>query len=212
MYKPYRKQTLFVLVALAGLLLSSCGGEPADLTPTVGIDMMQTQAVSTYVSGLTQTAQAMPTSTPTPTATLIPTNTPGPTAAAATPGAPAGGGTAASCYGLTFSADVTVPDNTVMLPGEAFTKTWQVLNTGTCAWEVGFKLNFVSGDAMGGVTYVLNQAIPAGALFEISVPMTAPAAGGTLRGNWRMQTAAGEYFGDALYVVIVVGGTATPTP
>jgi hypothetical protein len=214
MHKPYRKQILVVLIVLAGLLISSCGGGQADLTPTVGIDMMQTQAVSTFMTGLTQTAQAMPTSTPTATATLFPTNTPAPTTAAGTPGAPAGGtgGTPSACYGLTFAADVTIPDNTVMNAGQTFTKTWQVLNTGTCAWEVGFKLAFVNGDAMGGVTYVLNQAIPAGAMFEISVPMTAPSAQGTIRGNWRMQTAAGEFFGDALYVVIVVGGTATPTP
>jgi hypothetical protein len=37
--------------------------------------------------------------------------------------------------------------------------------------------------------------------------MTAPTnKTGTLRGNWRMSTAAGQFFGDEVFVVVVVGG------
>jgi hypothetical protein len=48
---------------------------------------------------------------------------------------------------------------------------------------------------------------------NISIPMAAPTnKTGSLRGNWRMQTAGGTYFGDEVYVLIVVGGgTLTPT-
>ncbi|HHS97476.1 MAG TPA: hypothetical protein ENK08_06195, partial [Chloroflexi bacterium] len=49
-----------------------------------------------------------------------------------------------------FVADVTVPDNTEFPSGTAFTKTWRLRNTGTCTWEAGTLLVFVSGDAMGG--------------------------------------------------------------
>jgi hypothetical protein len=38
--------------------------------------------------------------------------------------------------------------------------------------------------------------------------MTAPTTAGTARGNWRMSTAAGEFFGDEVFVVIVVGNPA----
>jgi len=34
-----------------------------------------------------------------------------------------------------FVADVTIPDGTVVAPGARFTKTWEVQNVGTAAWE-----------------------------------------------------------------------------
>jgi hypothetical protein len=65
---------------------------------------------------------------------------------------------------------------------------------------------------MGGTTFTLPAAVAAGAVYDISVPMTAPSKNGTLRGNWRMQTASGQSFGDEVYVQIVVGGgSAAPT-
>jgi hypothetical protein len=46
--------------------------------------------------------------------------------------------------------------------------------------------------------------------------MTAPNTPGTVRGNWRMSTAGGQFFGDEVFVVINVGGgggaAATETP
>jgi hypothetical protein len=109
---------------------------------------------------------------------------------------------------MRFVSDVSVPDNTTMTPGQTFTKTWKVLNAGTCAWDAGFKFAFVGGEQMGGSTQTLSAAVAAGSTFDISVPMTAPTnRTGTLRGNWRMQTAAGQFFGDEVYVQIVVGGS-----
>ncbi|MEZ0395726.1 MAG: NBR1-Ig-like domain-containing protein [Anaerolineales bacterium] len=213
MYPFHRLRLPFLLLASIALLLSACDGTQAEATPTVDIAMIQTRAVETFAFGLTQTALAMPTDTPTPTPS--PTATPTLTPPAPTSGAPAGGGTAATatCYGLTFASDVTIPDNTPMNPGEAFTKTWQVLNSGTCTWEVGFRLNFVSGNAMGGANLTLSQPVPPGAVTELSVAMVAPATGGTVRGDWRMSTSTGTYFGDVLYVIINVNGpTSTPTP
>ncbi len=213
MKRPYRFHTLALLIALVGLLISSCGAGQANLTPTISIGMLQTQAVSTLAAELTQTALAVPPPTPTSTPTLAPTNTATATRISATANPAAGGSSGSTaCYGLTWAADVTVPDNTVMTQGQAFVKTWQVLNTGTCTWEVGFTFNFVGGSAMEGVTYTLSIPVPAGASIEISVPMIAPVSDGTFKGNWRMSTASGVPFGDTLYVIIVVGGTATPTP
>jgi hypothetical protein len=36
--------------------------------------------------------------------------------------------------------DVTIPDDTEMLPGEEFTKTWRLQNAGTCAWTGDYSL------------------------------------------------------------------------
>jgi hypothetical protein len=116
-----------------------------------------------------------------------------------------------SCNGLAFVSDVTIPDNTPVTPGQAFTKTWKVKNSGSCPWAAGFKFAFVGGEQMGGQTFTLPSEVAAGAVYDISVPMTAPNKSGTLRGNWRMQTAAGQFFGDEIYVQVVVGGGAAAT-
>ncbi len=65
---------------------------------------------------------------------------------------------------------------------------------------------------MGGSTVTLSSSVASGAQYDISVPMTAPDASGTSQGNWRMSTAGGEFFGNEVYVIIVVGGSgATAT-
>ena len=219
-----------IIFTLGAILLASCGGGNApEATPTMGVEQIQTFAVATFSSALTLTAIAAPTNTPEstqpPAATLpaLATNTAGLPAApglGTTPGATTGGVVAAttSCYGLTFVSDVTIPDNTQMDPGKPFTKTWQVKNSGSCAWDAGFKFQNTGGEAMDGATFSLPSSVPAGQTYEISVPMKAPDKTGTLRGNWRMSTANGQFFGDEVFVVVVIGNasapsvTDTPTP
>jgi hypothetical protein len=189
------------LIALA-LLLGACGPGTPEPTPTLGPEAIQTITVATFSSVLTQTALFAPTITPTSTATA--------TLALASPTLSTGVTSipTVACYRLSYAADVSIPDNTPMTPGQTFTKTWKVRNTGTCAWDAGFKFAFTSGNAMGGVTYTLPQSVASNAEIDISIAMTAPNTTGTLKGNWRMSTAAGAYFGDEVYVQIVVGGTA----
>lgn len=220
-----------IFLALTTLLLASCGaGNVPDATPTLGVDQIQTYAVSTFSAALTGTALAAPSNTPVATQTQAPTIQPLSTATGGVPpvggalgtvGVPVSGATA-SCYALTFVSDVTIPDNTQMEPNKPFTKTWKVQNSGTCAWDAGFKFQNTGGSAMGGATFTLPASVAAGATYDISVPMTAPSASGTARGNWRMSTASGQFFGDEVFVVISVAGggaantaepavTATPT-
>jgi hypothetical protein len=200
------------ILMIGALLLSACGATPADLTPTVTVnpDEIRTQAVGTFAADLTLTAFAAPTNTPAATITPLATFTVGPTS---TGGVALGTVPAAttSCYGLSFVSDVTIPDNTPVNAGQAFTKTWKVKNAGSCAWDAGFKFAFVGGEQMGGATFTVPSAVAAGAVYDISVPMTAPNKSGTLRGNWQMQTAGGQFFGDQVYVQVVVGGGAAAT-
>lgn len=194
-------------------LLSACGLGGEEATPTVPVEQLQTEAVATFAADLTSTALALPTSTPTETATPTP-NATEPPAATVTP-APTAAGVipTASCYGLTFVSDVTIPDNTKMTPGQKFTKTWRVRNSGSCDWQSGFKLNFTGGEAMGGSSVSLSSAVPTGNEVSLSVDLTAPNTAATYRGNWRMANASGTYFGDEVYVQIVVGSsTATAAP
>jgi hypothetical protein len=225
--RPLKSSILLPL--LGSLLLAACGGSPeASPTPTTDPDQIRTQAVGTFAADLTQTALAAPTETPTPT--LSPT--PFATIALGTPLATTSSNTtggASTCYRLVYVRDITIPDNTAMTPGQTFTKTWEVQNSGSCAWDAGFKFSLIGGDAMGGQTLTLSQPVAAGGATQLSVAMTAPTnKTGTIQGAWRMSTATGSYFGDQLTVVIVIGGaggsatattggptgtpTQTPTP
>jgi hypothetical protein len=201
------------ILMISSFILTACGGSESDLTPTPDLNMIQTQAVETFSAALTQTALAAPSDTAVPTLTPAPTLPPLSTSTAGTPfGAQptsSGGSSSTSCYGLTFVSDVTIPDNTQMTPGKTFTKTWKVLNSGSCAWDAGFKFAFTGGNAMGGVTLTLPSSIAAGAQYDLSVPMTAPSTAGTVQGNWRMSTASGQFFGNEVYVIIVVGSVTS---
>lgn len=193
---------------MLGLLVSGCGGGEAEATPTLSVESIQTYAVATFSGGLTQTALAAPTSTPTPTSTITP-----PPIATLANIAPFATMTSvqptSSCYMLTFVTDVTIPDNTPMTPGQTFTKTWKVKNSGSCAWDAGFKFAFTGGDAMSGTTYTLPQSVPVNSEVDVSVAMIAPNKSGSIRGNWRMSTAGGQFFGDEVYLVILAGGTGS---
>jgi hypothetical protein len=210
---------LQIFLALGALLLASCGAgnsPEATATSALSVEQIQTFAVATFSSALTATAMVAPTNppaaTPTPLATIpsLATSTGGIPLTGTTPGAGVGVAATSSCYGLTFVSDVSIPDNTQFDPGKSFTKTWKVQNSGSCAWDAGFKFQNTGGESMGATAFTLPSAVPAGQTFDISVPMTAPDKTGTLRSNWRMSTSAGAYFGDEVYVAIVVGNASAP--
>jgi len=198
-----------LIVMIVALTLAACGGNQS-ATPTISVSDVQTMAVSTFASGLTQTAVAMPTNTPTITPT--PANTVVATFAQlnanGTPGTVVGDPTA-SCYGLVFKSDVTIPDDTNMTPGQQFTKTWLVQNTGSCAWQPGFKWTLVGGNPMGGSSVTLTQAVSPGAEYQISVPLVAPTTVGESVGTWKMADASGTFFGEAPWVKVMVTSAAT---
>ncbi|MFQ5420807.1 MAG: NBR1-Ig-like domain-containing protein, partial [Anaerolineae bacterium] len=110
-----------------------------------------------------------------------------------------------------FLKDVTIPDDTEIEPGKAFTKTWQVKNNGETAWGSGFTLRFIGGTTM---TASENQPLPQtakGATTNISVKLTAPKSPGIYHGDWRLFDAHGEPFGDTVFLRIVVPAPAGST-
>jgi hypothetical protein len=207
----------YALVGLsltAGIFLSACGSRDGEVTPTLSVDSIHTQAVATFAADLTQTAIAIPTETPTPTDMITPTSTNTPAITETPTPTLSGAGIipTSTCYNMAFLTDVTIPDNTTMNPGEKFTKTWRVRNNGSCTWEAGFKLVFLGGEAMGGSSLTLEGAVNAGSEAELSVTLTAPTEAGTYRSNWIMTDFGGTYFGDEVYVLIIVNGSASSTP
>jgi hypothetical protein len=113
----------------------------------------------------------------------------------------------------TFLSDITLPDGSVVSPGQALVKTWRVRNSGTSTWGSGYQLAFVGGDRMGAPDSVnLPRSVAPGEEVDISVNMMAPSTGGSYQGNWQMRNAQGVYFGDRMWVRISVPSGPTPTP
>ncbi|MGE5464786.1 MAG: NBR1-Ig-like domain-containing protein, partial [Syntrophothermus sp.] len=148
--------------------------------------------------------QNAPAATPTlslPTATPVPaTSTPLPPATAVR-----------YCDWVSFIKDMTIPDGTVMDPGEVFTKTWRLQNRGTCTWTSDYFLVYTSGDPMGGTTAVrLPGTVAPSQYVDVSVTLTAPNSLGRQVGYWMLRNPSGALFGygnkaeQAFYVDIKV--------
>ena len=202
-----------VLSVLLVVSLTACGSAAANATPTLGVEAVFTMAFQTFTANqATQLALTPPTATPSPSP--FPTLPPPPTLATvafAFPTAGGGGSTASGCDNGGYVADVTIPDNTVISQGKSFDKTWTIGNTGSCAWNTGYKLVFVSGEQMGGAATSVPVTVPSGSQVNITVHLVAPTTNGTYTGTWRMQNDKGVFFGGQVTVVIKVGGSSGPT-
>jgi hypothetical protein len=200
----------FSLLAVFALVLSACGSSSKEPTPTpVDPNLIAAQAIATFAMGLTQTAFAQPTATLTPAplatntlqATFAPLGT-------NTPSVPV-----TTCDGSGFVSE-TVPDGTVMAPGQVFTKTWKLLNSGTCTWTATYKAVFTgtgNGGPMGGTTTPTGKIVKPGESIEISISFTAPTTGGDYVSWWKLQNDAKAFFGTPFSVAIKVVGAAAGT-
>ncbi len=111
-----------------------------------------------------------------------------------------------------YVADVTIPDGTVVQPGQGFDKTWRVRNSGTTTWGSGYSLRFVGDEALGGPGSVaLPRAIKPGEIVDLSVALKAPAGPGRHRSTWKLHNAQGKPFDYEQYVEIQVPKQAAPT-
>jgi hypothetical protein len=110
-----------------------------------------------------------------------------------------------------YAGDVTIPDGKEIPPNKSFTKTWRVRNTGTCAWETGTKLVFVSGDQMDGPPAVSVGPVAPNSGTQVSVNLVAPSTPGTYTGHWQLQSPDGTKYGSVIYVEIVVPAAPAPT-
>lgn len=121
---------------------------------------------------------------------------------------------------MAFVADLTIPDDTVVGPGETFEKGWRLRNNGTCPWTTGYSLVFAGDNQMGAPnTIPLTTPVPPGEEMSIFVTFTAPQTEGTYRSDWAMATSSGQRFGvdgpadEVIWAQIVVGApqpTAEP--
>ncbi len=203
--KPERMITAILFT----VLIAACGSPGTQAPePTADVAAIRTSAASTVISQFTLTAAAF---TPTPSQP-IETSAPEATSTTSTEtGQPAVqvtnalGTTVALCDSLAFVADVNVPDDTSMSPGQDFVKTWRVKNTGSCPWGSGYKLVYAGyADDMSGQFQPLTSVVQPGQEVEVSVQFTAPDAADQYLSAWQMSNPTGVTFPEIIFVKIIV--------
>jgi hypothetical protein len=204
------RQILFTLLAGLALTLSACGSSASNDSIIATSVAMTVQAQNTQEAVFTPTSLPTldiptPFSTPTPGTTRVPPTAP-----------PTGSGVFKPCYSANYISE-TIPDGTIVSPGQTYWKSWHVLNSGSCAWDSNFKFVFMDGDIMGGA-YVYNfpGAAAPGQEVDIPIQLVAPQVVGTYTGNWKIEAPDKTIFGVGQYdtplsVKVVVAPAGTPS-
>lgn len=195
------KKTITIL-ALVGLILSACGGQTQTTeAPTVVPATTEPPPAPPPTNTATEAAVPVTLETPTPSATpteLVPNNP-------------------ADCVNkASFVSDVSIPDNSNVNAGAAFTKTWRIRNAGTCIWWSGYNLTHYSQDAMSAPASVPLPVTNPGETVDISIDLVAPSTPGTYQGNFVVKNPADlimQVDNDSrLWVIINVGNGSANTP
>jgi hypothetical protein len=199
------KKTLITTLIFLALLASGCGSntndqQADDLQATQDfLDAVATGIVETIEAALQETAastltdQAVPTQADIPTATF--TVPPLPTLAPTQPPVaftPTPTPLPTPCYRAEL-VEETIPDGTVIIIGDGFTKTWVIKNTGVCAWSEDFRWKLVEGDDFRGATdlKISNEDVMPGETITISIEMGAPMIPGHYRSIYKLFTDEG---------------------
>ena len=231
----FKKFTWAAIALVLTAVLTSCNiGKAA--APTPDVHALYTSAAGTMLAQLgdqqTQTAAAgspTPFSSPTPLDTFTPLatfpigvtpfGTPfGTPFAIGTPGAltplptsfatrtGGGSGFGVGCDDATYMTETDPLDKTVIKAGKAFTKGWQMMNSGTCQWDQGFSWVFVSGANMdcNNVVFGPKHVILPGHSNTFLVNCTAPLKKGEYKTFFQMKSDTGTKFGFSPWVDIVV--------
>jgi hypothetical protein len=196
------------------LVLSSCNA-PSALAPVAGTAATSTSDRTRIAAQIETSASAALTQTPTPPSADTPTH-PAPTISPTRSSAVSS--TAPCSDRAAFVDDVTIRDNSLVMPGEAFVKIWRLQNTGTCIWDTTYAIAFIGGERMQASSPVaLTTTVPPRSTVDLAADMVAPQQPGSYQGYWNMIGRDGDYFGIgadadvAFWVKIVVPAIPTET-
>jgi hypothetical protein len=90
-------------------------------------------------------------------------------------------------------SDMTYPNGSAVAITQVFTKTWRLVNQGSCTWTSDYQI--VPAQANGQRSYNLGVNVPPGHYVDISLTFTAPVKAGAYGGSFKLQSPAGEVFG-----------------
>jgi len=117
-----------------------------------------------------------------------------------------------------FVTDITVPDWTTFAPNAPFTKTWRLMNVGTCTWTTAYTLVFFSGNRMGAPEInSLPGSVAPGGTIDLSLNLTAPSTPASYQSSWilknekKVNFGVGSNYDKAIYAAIKVAGTPVAT-
>lgn len=124
---------------------------------------------------------------------------------------------------MAFVADVTVPDHSVVMPGERFTKVWAIQNVGDLPWpprkfvRVDESLVVARRERSGTLTPLLDahlnslervlQVPPVfpGQVQDLAVDFAAPQSNGTAASIWRLESQDGKAcYEDRAFLQVIV--------
>jgi hypothetical protein len=105
---------------------------------------------------------------------------------------------------LTFLEDVSIPDGSLVKPGEALDKRWLVQNNGSCNWNEQYRLKLISGPAMGVSAEQALYPARSGTQAILRILFSAPVEPGIARSSWQAVSPLGEAFGDPIYIEVFV--------
>lgn len=193
----------FIMLLMSMLVVGCSAKAPEETTmptPAETLLIPITGATATEAPAATEisaTLTSAPEVTLTSTAPVRPTNAPDCTNSAS------------------FVIDLTIPDNTEIIGGTTFTKTWRVLNTGTCIWASDYTLAPYSGERMSAPASVPLALTYPNQTLDISIRLIAPNRLGKYEGYFVIKNAAGKIMkinsDSRLWIVINVKSVATAT-
>ncbi|MBN2555003.1 MAG: hypothetical protein JXA97_03605 [Anaerolineales bacterium] len=177
-----RVRLTIVASAAALLLLAGCATAPADAPPLAW--------------------------TPFPTAADPVETNPAAGSDAVIPAAVSG----ACANSASFLEDLTLPDGSLVAPGQILLKRWSVENSGSCDWGPGYTLQPMWDNPFSDVGVQGLYPARTGAVAVWAVEFVAPQETGTYFARWQAYDPDGQPFGDEVYLLIeVVAPAATET-
>jgi hypothetical protein len=180
----------WLLVSAAAM--SGCAAPAPEAQATGTRALEPTSVLSSVVTIPTRAAASPP---------ALPATTPSPR--------PAG----ACVNDASFVEDLTIPDGSVFIPGEAFDKRWLVRNSGSCDWGSDHRLVPIGENRFGGPAEMALFPARAGSSAEWQIDLVAPLQPGEYLGRWQARAPDGSPFGDEVFILIFVElPTATPSP
>jgi hypothetical protein len=101
--------------------------------------------------------------------------------------------------------DLSIPDGTLVTPGQRLDKRWRVENNGTCNWDERYRVKLIAGPPLGAPEEQALYPARAGTQAEVRILFTAPQETGTYRSAWQAFSPDGLPFGDPFFIEVTVG-------
>lgn len=97
-----------------------------------------------------------------------------------------------------------IADGSRCPPGASMNQVWTVRNSGTTTWGSDYVLAHMQGAQLHAPAAIPVPPTPPGAEVDLPLTFAAPTTPGRCRSDWKLRNAAGEWFGERLWVDIEV--------